>query len=90
MVATVNEKSDRDIAEDMVSIALGHAQIAFAKQPAEREAYLQQCRRNWQADAFAVSGNPAGSERYAEDLDRATRKLLQAILLERTNPSGNA
>jgi len=89
-VATVNEKSDHDIAEDMVSIALGHARIAFAKQPAEREAYLQQCRRNWQADAFAASGNQAGSKRYAEDLDRATRKLLLAMLIGGTHPAGNA
>jgi predicted TIM-barrel enzyme len=89
-VDPVSDKSDQDIAEDMVSIAFGHAQIAFAKQAAEREAYLQQCRLNWQADAFAVSGNQEGSESYAEELDRVTRKVLSAMLLGGSSPAGAA
>jgi hypothetical protein len=88
-VAAVNDKNG-EIADDMTSIALGHARIAFAKHPAYREAYLQQCRRNWQADSFAVSGNQADSEWYAAELDRATRKLLLALLLGGTHPAGSA
>ena len=76
----MSEKSDADIADDMASIAMGHARIAFEKHPTDRESYLQQCRRNWQADAFTASGNQPDSEWYAEQLDRATRKLLLAML----------
>ena len=86
----MNEKNDDEIADDMASIALGHARIALAKHQADREAYLQECRRNWQSDAFAVSGNRTGAEHYAEELDRATRKLLLAMLLGATRPGGTA
>jgi len=63
VVNAVNDKSDDDIAEDMASTAFGHPRIALARKPADREAYLQQCRRNWQTDAFSAGGNEAGSER---------------------------
>jgi|AraplaMF_Col_mMF_1032025.scaffolds.fasta_scaffold00010_174 hypothetical protein len=86
----MKEKSDAAVADDMASIALDHARIAFTKHPTDRQAYLQQCRRNWQADAFAVSGNQWDSEWYAEELDRATRKLLVAMLLGGTHSAGNA
>ena len=86
----VNAKSEHEIAEDMASIAFGHARIALAKQPAERNACLERCQRNWQADALAVSGKKAGSKLYADELDRATRKLLRAMLLGETKAAGDA
>ncbi|WP_395019776.1 hypothetical protein [Dongia sp.] len=71
---------DKDkAAKDMMALAHGFATIAMSKPKHEREAYLQECRANFKAEALSETGNEEGSEGWADIMDRTVRGLVQII-----------
>jgi hypothetical protein len=60
----------------VLAIARVHARDAMAKHDTQRESYLAYCRANWKRYAAGFTKSKGECERFAAQLDLATRDLI--------------